>query len=162
MKIKISESKLKQIINESVRKTLRESSEDYNRFGVWDLVEELKEYLGADDLINRICGRMDPMTLSKMLRDIKSVEIGDNDDEIVSESENMEGDFKKYYMLLSRLQQDCKYYLGHGNRHPNSLWAHDEQEQVDKMRELYNMLPEKPEWITLEDIDNYAEEMGVH
>jgi hypothetical protein len=86
MKIKISESKLKQIINESVRRTLRESSEDYNRFGVWDLVEELKEYLGADDLINRICGRMDPMTLSKMLRDIKSVEIGNNDDEIVNES----------------------------------------------------------------------------
>ena len=77
-------------------------------------------------------------------------------------SETMEGDFKKYYMLLSRLQQDCKYYLGHGNRHPNSLWAHDEQEQIDKMREIYNMLPEKPEWITLEDIDNYAEEMGVH
>ena len=76
--------------------------------------------------------------------------------------ETMEADYKKYYMLLSRLQQDCNYYLGHGGRDAkHALWAHDEQEQIDKMRELYNMLPEKPEWITLEDIDNYAREMGV-
>ena len=76
--------------------------------------------------------------------------------------ETMEADYRKYYMLLSRLQQDCNYYLGHGGRDAkHALWAHDEQEQIDKMRELYNILPEKPEWITLEDIDNYAREMGV-
>lgn len=76
-------------------------------------------------------------------------------------SEARESDFKHYYMLLSRLEQDCKYYLGHGNRFPKHLWAQDEQAQIDKMRELYDMLPVKPEWITPEDIDNYAREMGV-
>lgn len=87
---------------------------------------------------------------------------------IISESikkvlKENEGDFTKYYMLLSRLQQDCNYYLGHGGRDAkHSLWAHDEQGQIDKMRELYDMLPVKPEWITPEDIDNYAKEMGVY
>ena len=27
------------------------------------------------------------------------------------------------------------------------------------MRELYDALPEKPEWLTMEDIDRYAQRM---
>ena len=41
------------------------------------------------------------------------------------------------------------------------LWAHDEQKQIDKMRELYDLLPVKPEWLTREQIDEYAARMGV-
>ena len=59
------------------------------------------------------------------------------------------------YTLLSRLQSDCEYYLGNGNRNPKVLWAEDEEMQIAKMQELYNKLNPKPEWITLEDIDNY-------
>lgn len=59
------------------------------------------------------------------------------------------------YMLLSRLQQDCEYYLGFGGRHKKHLWAQDESAQIQKMRELYERLPEKPEWITLADIEKY-------
>lgn len=106
---------------------------------------------------------------SELMQETRKIKITESDlKNMIRESvrkvlkEAMETDFRHYYMLLSRLQQDCNYYLGHGNRHPNSLWAHDEQQQIDKMRELYNMLPEKPEWITIEDIDNYAREMGVH
>ena len=66
------------------------------------------------------------------------------------------------YMLLSRLQQDCEYYLGYGGRNAqHSLWAQDEQQQINKMRELYELLPEKPEWLTREQIDEYAARMGV-
>lgn len=37
------------------------------------------------------------------------------------------------YMLLDRLRCDCEYYLGYGNRDANhSLWAHDEQKQIDE------------------------------
>ena len=50
------------------------------------------------------------------------------------------------YMLLDRLRCGCEYYLGYSNRDANhSLWAHDEQKQIDKMRELYDLLPVKPE-----------------
>lgn len=68
------------------------------------------------------------------------------------------------YMLLDRLRCDCEYYLAqHG--HPTaarSLWARDEQKQIDKMRELYDLLSVKPEWLTREQIDEYAAKMGVH
>lgn len=76
---------------------------------------------------------------------------------------NAESDKRYNYMLLSRLQADCDYYLGHGNRDAkHALWAKDEQKHIDKMRELYNMLDPKPEWLSAEQIDNYAKQMGVN
>ena len=65
------------------------------------------------------------------------------------------------YMMLDRLKSDCEYYLGYGGRNKNSLWAQDEQKQIDKMRELYDLLPIKPEWLTREQIDKYAARMCV-
>ena len=65
------------------------------------------------------------------------------------------------YMMLDRLKSDCEYYLGYGGRNKHSLWAHDEQAQIDKMRELYDSLTIKPEWLTMEQIDEYAARMGV-
>lgn len=66
------------------------------------------------------------------------------------------------YMLLDHLRCDCEYYLGYGGRDANHcLWAHDEQQQINKMRELYDLLPEKPEWLTREQINEYAAKMGA-
>lgn len=66
------------------------------------------------------------------------------------------------YMLLSRLKRDCEYYLGFGNRWPGCLWTGDEKRQIEKMKELYGKLPVKPEWLTPEQIDEYARNMGVN
>lgn len=63
------------------------------------------------------------------------------------------------YRLLSRLKADCEYFLGAGGRAEKHLWAGNVREQIAKMRELYAALPEKPEWLTLEDIDRYAQRM---
>ena len=65
------------------------------------------------------------------------------------------------YMLLDRLRQDCDYYLAYAKGNPKSLWAGSEQKQIDKMRELYNSVPEKPLWLTREQIDEYAAKMGA-
>lgn len=70
-----------------------------------------------------------------------------------------EKDEKFDYQLLSRLQQDCEYYLGHGNRAKKHLWAGDEAEQIAKMKEIYEGLSEKPEWLTLEQIAQYEAAM---
>lgn len=66
------------------------------------------------------------------------------------------------YMFLGRLQQDCDYYLNCGGRDANHcLWAQDEQKQIDIMRETYNKLKIKPEWLSWEEIDEYAKRMNV-
>lgn len=70
--------------------------------------------------------------------------------------------YKFNYMLLGRLKSDCEYYLGYGDRNAkHSLWAKDEQKQIDKMREIYDSLKIKPKWLTIEQIDEYAARMGV-
>ena len=63
------------------------------------------------------------------------------------------------YRLVGRLKADCDYFLGAGGRAEKHLWAGNVREQIAKMRELYALLPEKPEWLTMEDIDRYAQRM---
>ena len=63
------------------------------------------------------------------------------------------------YRLLSRLKADCDYFLGAGGRAEKHLWAGNVREQIAKMRELYAALPEKPKWLTPEDIERYAQRM---
>ena len=64
------------------------------------------------------------------------------------------------YQLLDRLRTDCEYFLGAGNRAEKHLWAGSVRAQIAKLRELYDTLPEKPEWLTKEAIDDYAERMA--
>ena len=64
------------------------------------------------------------------------------------------------YRLLGRLRADCEYFLGAGNRAEKHLWAGSVYAQIVKMRELYDALPQKPEWLTKEIIDDYAERMA--
>lgn len=63
------------------------------------------------------------------------------------------------YRLLSRLKADCDYYLGAGGRAEKHLWAGSVEAQITKMQELYDALPEKPEWLTEQDIDRYESQM---
>ena len=68
-------------------------------------------------------------------------------------------DEKFRYQLLARLQMDCDYYLGYGHRSPNHLWADDEKDQIQNMKDLYHTFDEKPEWLTLADIEEYEKKM---
>lgn len=63
------------------------------------------------------------------------------------------------YQLLDRLKTDCNYYLGNGNRCEKHLWAGNVKDQIAKMKELYEILPIKPEWLSLDDIEEYKAEM---
>ena len=65
------------------------------------------------------------------------------------------------YVLLDRLRADCDYFLGAGGRSEKHLWAGNVHAQIRKMRELYDALPEKPEWLTTEAIDRYAAQMAA-
>lgn len=65
------------------------------------------------------------------------------------------------YMMLDMMKQDCNYYLGNGNKLKKVLWANDEKEHIENMKALWNSFPEneKPEWLTIEQIEEYEKEM---
>lgn len=65
------------------------------------------------------------------------------------------------YMLLSRLQSDCEYFLGYGNRNLHILLDENIQCHIERMKELWKGLPDdgKPEWLTWKQLLNYEKEM---
>jgi len=63
------------------------------------------------------------------------------------------------YSMLSRLQMDCDYYLGNGGGCEKHLWAGNAIDQIKEMYRLYELVPIKPVWLTLEEIQAYEEKM---
>ena len=63
------------------------------------------------------------------------------------------------YRLLSRMAMDCNYFLGAGDRHEKFLWAGNVRDQIKTMKEIWNSLKVKPEWLTMEQIEAWEKEM---
>lgn len=63
------------------------------------------------------------------------------------------------YQLLDRCKSDCEYFLGGGNRQKKHLWGGNIEDHIRKMKDLYCLLPEKPEWLTFEQIEEYERRM---
>ncbi len=82
------------------------------------------------------------------------------EDKFFTQQEKTVLEHNQEYQLLDRLRSDCEYFLGAGNRAEKHLWTGSVRAQIAKMWELYDMLPEKPEWLTKETIDDYAERMA--
>ena len=74
--------------------------------------------------------------------------------------ETVPRDYTPEYQLLDRLRMDCEYFLGAGQHSEKHLWAGNRHAQIAKMRELYEMIPDKPEWLTPEMINSYEERMA--
>lgn len=103
------------------------------------------------DLTAQKAARHDELSLNRFARS----PIG----KLLAKSESISEGAEFDYMLLDRLRTDCEYFLGNGNGYEKNLWAGNVEDQIAKMRELYNKVAEKPEWISMEDIDNYEKEM---
>ena len=63
------------------------------------------------------------------------------------------------YMLLNRLQTDCKYYLGYGNGNERHLWGETVEMHIEYMYIIYDSLKIKPEWLTEQQIKVYSDLM---
>lgn len=71
---------------------------------------------------------------------------------------NMGNSFK--YRLLDRMKSDCEYYIN-GAKSNKHLFMQNPQAQIKAMKDIYNSFSEKdvPEWISMEDINNYERQM---
>lgn len=74
----------------------------------------------------------------------------------------MEYDERFRYMLLDRLGSDCRYFLGNGNRNEKDLWGLNVPDHIETMKAIWHSFPadKKPEWLTLEQIEEYARQMA--
>ena len=101
----------------------------------------------------------DPWGSVKTLDKYKDIEF------ITTGDENLPTELKRLdYMMLSRLEADCKYYLGYGGRYTGHLYYKDEQKHIDEMKKLHNSFQDnkKPEWLTMNQILEYEKKMQVN
>ena len=78
--VKLTENDLHKVIKESVKKVLKENA--YTEYGVWDLVDELKQIMNTEDILIRLIARISPIEAKHMLEDILKVEGPDYSDEM--------------------------------------------------------------------------------
>lgn len=69
------------------------------------------------------------------------------------------GDEGYPYAMLDRMKSDCEYYLGYGNRSSKYLWAKEPKQHIEIMKAIYNRLDPKPEWLTIDKINEYEKNM---
>lgn len=84
----------------------------------------------------------------------------------ITESVECDEPFEKHprefdYRMLSRLQQDCEYFLGNGNGYEVLLYYKEVNKHCDEMEKLLNSFPDedKPKWLTLKQIKEYRKNM---
>lgn len=84
-----------------------------------------------------------------------------NVEQYLNQPDEIENPRKYDYMMLDRLRSDCDYFLGNGNGFVGHLYYKDVNRHIDEMKKIYNSFTEeeKPDWISLEDIDKYQENM---
>lgn len=65
------------------------------------------------------------------------------------------------YQFLGRLQADCNYFLGYGNRKETVLWFGNAKNHITFMFYLWACFPadSKPEWLTFGDLMYYEKEI---
>ena len=122
-------------------------------------------FLEGAEAIRRIVSESSDLRLAKLYYDMPAFHtrlhqelLGETYPKLAGgDSADRSGD----YALLDRLRADCEYFLGAGGRSEKHLWTGNVHAQIKKMRELYDALPEKPEWLTAEAIDRYAAQMAA-
>lgn len=70
--IRLTESELHKVIEESVRNILNENV-DYS--AVWRIIDELRTVMSDEDIIARLISRIGPFEAQKILENIRDMEI---------------------------------------------------------------------------------------
>lgn len=147
----LTESEDKEYTNRNIRTAIKKVlDKDHNIFtddSIYDVVEVLTGISDIDKMPKELLNRIRNIVEKDRYRKVKK------------EDKNDRKEFN--YMLLDRLRDDCEYFLNYGNGYEPNLWAGDIDSQISKMKKLYNSFAddEKPEWITIEDINNYEKKM---
>lgn len=137
-----------QDIRKAVKKVLDKDRNVFTDDSIYDVVEVLTGISDIDEMPE------------DLLNQIRNVVEKDRQRKTKKENKNNKN-LEFNYMLLDRLRNDCEYFLGYGNGYEPHLWTGNIDSQIAKMKELYNSFADdkKPEWITMDDINNYEKKM---
>jgi len=140
---------------------------DCQNKGTYDIHIEFSTINSRDELVdvylqvvdNKLIGLYDfnGLDYSKILGDELAQELINLHKTIVLRKESNEQLIQKNgYKFLSRLQSDCEYIINNQEATLKHLYySGNVNEHINQMRQLFDMLEEKPDWLSLEKIEEY-------
>ena len=75
-------------------------------------------------------------------------EVLDTIDKLISKDESFR------YQILDRMRSDMAYFIDNKGSE-NQLWSHDAKSQLIYMKALWYSLPERPHWLSMEQINDF-------
>ncbi len=63
------------------------------------------------------------------------------------------------YMMLDMLRSRVEYFLGYGKGHLKHLSGESIDYHINEMKDMWNSLKDKPDWLTMEQISMYDQRM---
>lgn len=136
----------------------------FGGFGDYPVYEDEKGFLYFD--INYGKGKLDLHTGAFRERPDDNMEINGEPNRRFKGTVECDNPYKENprsfdYQMLGRYQSDCDYFLGYGNGYEGHLYYHSVEKQIEKMKELWNSFAEneKPQWLTMEQIEKYEKDM---
>jgi len=116
--------------------------------------EVLKKVVSSDLVYFGTCFNCEPMGTPARVTIIPTEKMSMND---IYMSQTVPQTFE--YMMLNRLQSDCLYVLYHPF-HVSALWGITIESHMQEMYRLYEVLEIKPEWLSLDDIKRFEQELN--
>ena len=122
-----------------------------------------RRYAEVDGVIHTLTDWDEP--LSPLRGEFKILGQPDNKDFLSAVEEQTEEENRFNYMMLGRMQSDCKYWIHCSEKgwSPESIAKHMSKESpeahIKEMKRLYELVPQKPEWLTMEEIEEFEEKM---
>lgn len=145
--LKEIQNAIDRISDKSLQRQVQITFDEYDKDDNEDMDEDLEEV--KDEIIQTLEDNAEydeePLTESKLTEDW-----------------NKE-DLEYRYRLLSRLIQDCEYYINNPAKQTASkhLWAGNVKDQIKTMRDILDSFKEdeKPEWTSMTEIDELEKQM---
>lgn len=150
------------------------SVEDYDNEGEFDsqfnyIVDLMYDYCDEHNIwIDPIYGDSDEDNKNEIDLD-EALGLKENNNLSANNHINEDFDMDKFiaehddsfkYQLLDRMKGDCEYYISNKEDDENNhLWGKNAKDHIEFMKKLYNSFDEKPEWLTMRDIENFEKRM---
>ena len=132
------------------------NNSDINIYSVKDVIDTLKRCCECipeadEDSMYRFASELTGLSEDRLYEFVEDAKARGGDDYIFR------------YQMLGRMLEDCRYYLGGGNRQEKYLWAGNATGQAAYMLAVFQSFPAewKPKWTSEQEITDLGRQLGA-
>ena len=168
---RVGREELKSLLNISdmSKGDLFNDAKDNADHAFYEKYHDEKKFIDLDDprrddhALEAVQKAFHPLTVDENRVDIILAENEGNQEVLDTIDKLINKDESFRYQMLDRMRSDMAYFIDNKGSE-NQLWSHDAKSQLIYMKALWYSLPERPHWLSMEQINDFqsrAEQMMV-